>query len=337
MLQENRLDQYDDAVLVAQSGMAAIYRARDTETGKTVVLKVPYIQLEADIVFHERFHREEEIGLKLSHPRIVQLLRPREKSRMYIAMEYAEGMSLRQLLQQPERLPVERALDIARQVAEALVYVHGRGIVHRDLKPENILVTGDGSVKLIDFGIALDESARRLTWSGLSSTMGTPDYMAPEQVDGRRGDARTDVYSLGVILYEALTGQRPYAAGSALGVMRAKMNESPVPPRRHRPDLDPRVEEIVLRAIEPMARERYAAAAAMLADLRDPSKVVPHPHALSPKARYRWISGPPRRAVGAIAVVLIVVSPALFVWLGHPRRSFPVNSPSAPAWTTATR
>src|SRR5262249_53760052 len=158
---------------------------------------------------HERFRREEDLGQRLDHPFVVKFLRPRRKSRMYIAMELVEGTSLRALLQREKTVPVQRALDIAAKICEALVYLHDQRVVHRDLKPENVILLPDGSVKLLDFGIALDESARRLTWTGLSSTVGTPDYMAPEQVGGRRGDARTDVYALGTIAYEMLTGHMP--------------------------------------------------------------------------------------------------------------------------------
>jgi serine/threonine-protein kinase len=154
--------------------------------------------------------------------------------------------------------------------------MHSQGVVHRDLKPENILVNSTGKVKIMDFGIALDESARRLTWSGLSSTIGTPDYMAPEQVSGKRGDARTDIYALGTILYEMLTGELPYAADNVYNMMRAKTAEDPQPPRRYLPEIDPHLEEIILHAIERQPRNRYASAAEMLEDLRDPARVIPH-------------------------------------------------------------
>src|SRR5579864_8732303 len=177
-----RLDQYELTELLARSGMASIFKAVDQRSGATVALKVPHMQYESDIAFYQRFEREEKIGQKLEHPNIVRVLRPESKSRMYLVMEFAEGNSLRAIIGRRKRLPALEALDIARQICRALAYMHQQGIVHRDLKPENVLITADGQVKLIDFGIAMDEAARRLTWAGLSSTMGTPDYMAPEQV-----------------------------------------------------------------------------------------------------------------------------------------------------------
>ena len=221
------LDQYDLTELLARSGMASIFKALDRESGATVALKIPHLQFESDIVFHERFRREEDIGKRLEHPSIVRVLSPRQKSRMYLAMEYVEGTSLRAMMQAKKRLPVDQALDIARQISAALVYLHGLKVVHRDLKPENILVTAEGQVKLLDFGIALDEVGRRLTWAGLSATIGTPDYMAPEQIGGRRGDTRTDVYALGTILYEMLTGELPFQAPNAQAMMRAKTSSGP--------------------------------------------------------------------------------------------------------------
>src|ERR1700675_3451068 len=266
------LDQYKLTEVIARSGIASIFKAIDQISGQTVAIKVPYMQFESDVVFYGRFQREEEVGRRLNHPGIVKVLAPKKKSRMYIAMEYIEGDSLRALMRDPG-LPVEKALGLARQLAETLVYMHGEGVVHRDLKPENILVTAEGRVKIMDFGIALDESARRLTWSGLSSTIGTPDYMAPEQVSGRRGDARTDIYSLGTILYEMLTGHLPYSSDSVYDMMRAKTSEDPRPPTEYQAELDPHLEEIILHAIERVPRDRYASAAEMLHDLERPEQV----------------------------------------------------------------
>ena len=178
--------------------------------------------------------------------------------------------------------------------------MHGQGVVHRDLKPENILVTATGLLKIMDFGIALDESARRLTWSGLSSTIGTPDYMAPEQISGRRGDARTDIYALGTILYEMFTGELPYTGDNVYNMMRSKTNDDPQPPTHYRPDLDPHIEEIILHAIERAPRDRYGSAAELLHDLRDPAQVVItgrahklHPRNLEQPQASRHRCGPP--------------------------------------------
>jgi serine/threonine-protein kinase len=311
------LDQYHLTGLIARSGMASIFQATDTVDGATVVIKIPYLQFESDVVFYGRFQREEEVGRRLNHPGIIRVLSPKHKSRMYIAMEYVDGQSLRALMREPGGMPTDKALDIARQIAEMLVYMHGEGVVHRDLKPENILVTKEGKTKIMDFGIALDESARRLTWTGLSSTIGTPDYMAPEQVSGRRGDVRTDIYALGVILYEMLTGNLPYSGPNVYSVMRAKTNEDPRPPSAFKPDLDPHLEEIILHAIERSPRDRYASAAEMLADLRDPSLVVPQGrarHLHPPNVRLKQI----KRGIGYGLVFVSLVGIFIFlIWIAN--------------------
>src|SRR6202171_1201450 len=215
------LDQYKLIEVIARSGMASIFKAIDQADGATVAIKVPYMQFESDVVFYGRFQREEEVGRRLNHPNIIKVLTPKRKSRMYIAMEYVEGLSLRAAMREPGGMPTEKALEIARQVCDAMVYMHSQGVVHRDLKPENVLVTAEGRVKIMDFGIALDESARRLTWSGLSTTIGTPAYIAPAPVSGSHGDARTDVYALGTMLFEMLTGELPFAGTNVYSMMRA--------------------------------------------------------------------------------------------------------------------
>jgi serine/threonine-protein kinase len=309
-----RLDQYLLDELLARSGMASIFKATDTRSGRTVAVKVPHMQYESDIAFYQRFEREEQIGQKLEHPNIVRVLRPESKSRMYLVMEYADGNSLRAIIGRRNRLPVAEALEIARQVCRALVYMHEQGIVHRDLKPENVLVSADGKVTLIDFGIAMDEAARRLTWAGLSSTIGTPDYMAPEQVRGRRGDARTDVYALGTMLYEMITGELPHTGANAHAVMRAKLDRDPRPPRELVPDMDPNVEDIILRAIERSPRDRYASAAEMLADLEDPSKAVPRARSERRNRPLLSILRRSRSAAAPILLTLVITGLALLTW-----------------------
>src|SRR5580700_5591995 len=320
------LDQYKLTEVIARSGMASIFKAIDQISGQTVAIKVPYMQFESDVVFYGRFQREEEVGRRLNHPGIVKVLMPKKKSRMYIAMEYIEGESLRSIMRTENGLPAEQALGLAIQLAETLVYMHSEGVVHRDLKPENVLVTADGQVKIMDFGIALDESARRLTWAGLQSTIGTPDYMAPEQVAGRRGDVRTDIYALGTILYEMLTGELPYSGENVYNVMRAKTNEDPQPPRRYRPDLDPHIEEIILRAIERQPRSRYGTAAEMLADLQDPAKVVIRGRAahLHPRS-LKWIQIKKGLWITAFFGSLIAAL-VLLIWLANRYPASPTQS-----------
>src|SRR5580658_10169017 len=149
-----KLDQYQLTEVIARSGMASIFKGIDTLNGQTVAIKVPYVQFESDVVFYSRFQREEEVGRRLDNPHIVKVLAPAKKSRMYIAMEYVDGISLRAIMHQQRPMPITKALDYTSQLCEALVYMHAEKVVHRDLKPENILITADGVLKIMDFGIA---------------------------------------------------------------------------------------------------------------------------------------------------------------------------------------
>ena len=310
------VDKYELKELLAKSGMASIFEAVDRESGATVVLKIPHVHFESDVVFYERFRREQEVGLRLDHPGIVKVLPRPKTNRMYIAMELVNGRSLRAMMRDEAQLSVDRALDIARQLAAVLVYLHSKGVVHRDLKPENVLITPEGGVKLLDFGIALDEAARRLTWFGLSSTLGTPDYMAPEQVNGRRGDVRTDIYALGTILYEMLTGSVPFQRGTAQAILKAKAAEDPPPPRSRVSTLDPKIEEIVMHALERDPRDRYQRASELLADLEDPSRVVPRDRSLR-RIRHTQVLGIPRSLLFPIAICVVIVTLLCLMWMTH--------------------
>jgi len=268
-------DRFKITGVVARSGMASIYKATDLQTGRTTAIKIPSFQLESDPAFYSRFEREEAIGKSLDHRYILHIL-PIEgpKSRPYIAMEYLEGQTLRQMLNREPSLPVSEALHIASRLCEALDHMHQRDVVHRDLKPENVMVCNDGTLRIMDFGIAKAAGMRRLTFTGFSSAMGTPDYMAPEQVKGKRGDARTDLYSLGAMLYEMITGAPPFEGTTPYVIMNARLTGDPMAPRKRKPEISPQVEEILLHALERDPADRYQTAAEFKAELDNPEGVT---------------------------------------------------------------
>jgi serine/threonine-protein kinase len=260
--------------LVSRSGMASIFKAIDKQTGQTVALKVPFMQFESDPGFYSRFEREEKIGLSLNHPyilRVEQIDTP--KSRPYIVMEFLEGQTLAHLMRSVRPMPEKDALKIAAFICDALHYMHDHDVVHRDMKPENIMICNDGSIRIMDFGIAKFEGQRRLTFGGFTPTMGTPDYMAPEQVKGKRGDPRTDLYSLGAIIYEMVTGNPPFEGANPFLIMNARLSGDPIPPRQVNPNVSPQVEEIIMHAMARNPADRYPDARVMQAELNHPENV----------------------------------------------------------------
>jgi serine/threonine-protein kinase len=190
-----------------------------------------------------------------------------------MVIEWVEGRLLRALLSEQGKLPIERAVGLTLGICEALDYMHKRGVVHRDLKPENIMVDGEDRIKLIDFGIAMKEDARRLTYAGPSVLLGTPDYISPEQVKGQRGDQRSDIYSLGIMLYEMLTGQTPFSGPNPLAVMNERVLNDPKPARKLRPEMSAQLQEILYRALERDPRHRYATANEMAWELEHQEQV----------------------------------------------------------------
>jgi len=269
-----QLDHYRIDGLVARSGMASIFRATDSRTGRKVAIKIPHPEVESDPVSFDRFRREQDIGTKLDHPGVMKVLpQDPERSQVYMAMEWVNGRLLREILKDQGKLPPERAVKIALGIGDALDYIHRNGIVHRDLKPENIMVDADDRVKLIDFGIAGQEGARRLTFAKLSQLMGTPDYISPEQVKGKRGDARSDIYALGVMLYEMLTGEVPFHGANAFAIMNDRLVNNPVPPRELDAGISPQLQEIVYRALERDPKNRYGSAHELAWDLAHQDQV----------------------------------------------------------------
>ncbi|HZZ58659.1 MAG TPA: protein kinase, partial [Opitutaceae bacterium] len=282
-------DRFEITDLVARSNMASIFKATDRTSGQSVALKVPLMALESDVAGYERFQREEEIGSQLNHPGILKVIKVTgEKSRPYLVMEFLDGETLAAKLARRRPLPMGEAIHYAAAICDALTYLHASGIVHRDLKPQNVMICRDGSLRLFDFGIARLEKARRLTFVGFTPAMGTPDYISPEQVKGKRGDHRSDIYSLGAMLYEMVTGTTPFEGESPYVVMNARVTGDPVAPRKLDPEIHPGLEEIILHALERDPRARYQDAAQMKHDLEHLDEVKLTDRHLNLRAPQPW-------------------------------------------------
>lgn len=263
----SQIDSYRIEAPVAQSGMASIFRAVDMRDNRVVALKIPHPDMEADPILFDRFQREAGIGEKLQHPNVMRVYGGEKRSRVYMVMEWCEGRLLRQILADG-RISQDRAIRIAIAVLEALEYIHDNGVVHRDLKPENIMVDVADNIKLIDFGIAGDASARRLTYANFTATLGTADYISPEQIKGKRGDGRSDLYAVGVILYEMLTGKQPFTGSSPMEVMNDRLLNYPTPPSVVEPSISPQLQEVLYRALERDPKNRYPNARDFAHDLQ---------------------------------------------------------------------
>lgn len=253
----DQLDHYRIENLVARSGMASIFRGTDLRNGRQVAIKVPHPEVESDPALFDRFRREEEIGKTLDHPGVMKVFVDEDRSQVYMVMEWVDGRLLRKILDEHHKLPSERATRLSLRILDALGYIHSRGVAHRDLKPENIMVDEKDAIKLIDFGIAASSKSRRLTFAKLSQTMGTPDYISPEQVKGKRGDARSDLYAMGVMLYEMVTGKVPFSGANPFLIMNDRLLNNPVPPREIDAEITPQLQEIIYRALERDPKNRY--------------------------------------------------------------------------------
>jgi serine/threonine-protein kinase len=270
---DDKLDHYRIENIVARGGMASLFRAIDLRTGRTVAIKIPHPEMECDPVFFDRFQREAEVGREMDHPGVVKVLPADKQSRVYMAMEWVDGRLLRQLLIERKKLPPERAMRIAVHICEALEYIHRHGVVHRDLKPENIMIDGEDNIKLIDFGIAAKAGAPRLTFGKFSQLMGTPDYISPEQIHGKRDDERSDLYAVGIMLYEMVTGKTPFRGPNPMAVMNDRLSSNPIPPREIDAQISPQLQEIIYRALERSPSNRYASAREFAWDLEHPEQV----------------------------------------------------------------
>jgi serine/threonine-protein kinase len=251
---------------LGSGGMADVYLAEDQELGRRVAIKILNDRHAHDEQFVERFRREAKNAAGLSHPNVVAIYdRGEAEGTYYIAMEYLEGKSLKELIVSRGPAPVPVAIDYARQILAALRFAHRNGIVHRDIKPHNVLVDGEGRIKVTDFGIARAGAASQMTEAG--SIVGTAQYLSPEQAKGTAVDQRSDIYSLGIVLYELLTGSVPFTGDTPVEIAMKHISQTPEPPSAMRPDVPHELDMVVVRSLAKDPSERYQSAEEMEADL----------------------------------------------------------------------
>ena len=298
-------NRYELLEVIGSGGMAVVYKAKCHRLNRLVAVKVLKSDLAEDADFRRRFRDESQAVAMLSHPNIVSVYDVSRGETEYIVMELIDGITLKQYMEKRGQLNWREALHFITQIMKALSHAHSRGIIHRDIKPQNIMVLRDGSVKVADFGIAcLANSANTLTQEALGSV----HYMSPEQAKGDRTDARSDIYSAGVVLYEMLTGRLPFEGDSAVSVAIQHLSSVPLSPREINPDVPEALELICMKAMASDIDKRYASADEMLADLEEfrknpevdldftiedlhretvdePTQYIPAVHAVSTKAQ----------------------------------------------------
>jgi serine/threonine-protein kinase len=331
-------ERYELEELVGSGGMSSVYRAHDKVLDRRVALKVLHQQFTAEEEYVERFRREARMVAGLLHQNIVTVIdRGEDGGSPFIVFEYVDGENLKELVNREGRLPVDRAVELAVQIARGLAFAHANGYVHRDVKPQNVLLNGDGEAKVTDFGIARSLDVKHgVTQTG--TVLGTSDYIAPEQAQGQRVDEHTDVYSLGIVLFELLTGELPFSGENFVAVAMQHINESPPPVSTLRPEVPPRLDAAVARALAKRPEDRFARMAdfgreleACLEEMRAPggaeTMVISPPPARAPRRHARRRRAP----VAALIVVagLAAAVAALAVFLVRDNGGSPAGSPAA--------
>jgi serine/threonine protein kinase len=308
--------RYEVLESLGEGGMGLVYRVRDRETNEILALKLLRPEIARDPAMMERFKDEIRLARRITHKNVSRIYDfNRVDDLVYITMEYVDGESLRAYLKRAGKLSPERVIDLARQIAAGLGEAHAQGVVHRDLKPENVILARDGLVKLMDFGIA-----RALGGNTTTTVIGTPGYMAPEQSQGKSVDQRTDLYALGLILYECLTGRRAFAGATPVEVALKQIKERPVPPRQLLSATPPHLEAIVMRCLEKEPSRRFVSAAELQRALTPPSEP-------SRRSASGWRK---LAAISAAALLAVVVTHKIVQQASSsPQTAAPVQTESA--------
>jgi serine/threonine-protein kinase len=314
-------DQFDHFQIrehIAKGGMSDIYRAYDLLNGQEVVLKIPDRMSIGDPAQFERFQRELEVMRTLNHPAIQQGLGSGNYNNTpYLVTGLIDGESMRDLIHRATPMPPEDSINLIRKIADGLAHCHDHGIIHRDLKPENILITAEGQPILIDFGLALTKGAHRVTYANFSSAAGTPDYMAPEQIEGHRGDQRTDIYALGIMMFELLTGRTPFSGDNNMAVMAQHLKGAiPRLDKELKGIVSPPLAAFVVRCLQRNPKERYSDMHELLVELGDLESIDISilERAAGPGSKAPFWNSPVFIAVGtALALLIAIIFLALII------------------------
>jgi eukaryotic-like serine/threonine-protein kinase len=317
----DQFDRYQIQAHLAQGGMSDIYRAYDLVNRRDVAIKIPDQSIIGDPAQYERFQRELEVINTLNNPAILKGLGSGKYNRIpYLVTEFVDGQSLRTVIDESAPLSVDRSILLVRKIAEGMAYCHENNVIHRDLKPENILITTEDQPVIMDFGLALTKGSHRVTYSNLSATMGTPDYMAPEQIEGQRGDQRTDLYALGTIFFEMLTGQTPYTGDTHMAVMSQHLQKSAPRLDKIRSGSPIELTAIVARCLARDPNERYPDMKSFIDALDHPDAVdiTILDHVDSAPARSSFWQSTTIRAIGiTLAIMATFVALAMFLQALH--------------------
>ncbi len=299
-------DRYHLTEVIGRGGMSVVYKAEDLQNGKeAVAVKVPLPMFASGLGAWSMFQQEESIGLRLNHPLVLKFLANSGSARRsYLVTEYVAGLTLDERLRQQCPLPENEALCVASQICEALEYMHDRGYVHYDLKPANVILCPNGTIRLIDLGTAHAAQMNRFTLSGAPPQIGTPDYVAPEQIERKRGRKSADMYGIGAMLYEMLTGQPPFPGDDPFQLASNRLLGDPLAPRELNPKISAETEEIVLRALRRKPTERFSSIAMLKAALDNPERVIMSNlrDRLQPVTRWRRY----RRIIRHISLVVLI-------------------------------
>ena len=300
-----KIDHYQIIRLLGQGVVNHVYLAQDWLAQREVVLKFPDDEVIGGAAIFKCYQREAEIGKRLAHPAIQRHLNQGERrSKEYLVLEYLQGQSLRTVMQKqaPTLLPPAEVLRIIIQLCKALAYSHENGVIHRDIKPENILLQQNGNITLLDFGIAHLEEERRGIWQGFSSPIGTPNYMSPERLRGKNGDARADIYAVGVVLYELLCGQAPFEEHDGFPLVTRHFSHDPPGILERNPSISPALATVIMRTIRRDEDRRYARMWDLLNDLEHLDTLTPVDYVLDPPK----LGGPYRQVISITLIALAV-------------------------------